>query len=151
MSDARLLSRRLDALLSAYIEIHDDVFGWSIRRIIPIPGMFKTIDFAGHEANLRAIADEIQKLAGSFGTLPHDGPYVCGALAAVQAYTHALNDAVARLQAICGRLKAKADGAPYPMREYNADVTAYRRSVKKYHSLGEGMNAAFSILSVQFA
>lgn len=151
MSDVRLRFRQLNELLSAYIEIHTDIFAGSIRCIMPIPGIFKRIDFAAHEANLKMIGNEIEGLAESFRSLPSEHPGTSQAVAAVHAYTHALKDAVAQLRAICVRVKAKADGLPYPMQEYRRDVRAYKRSVQEYYSLGEQMNAAFSILRVQFA
>ncbi len=148
MSDVRFHLLRLNELLSAYIGIQDDVFSRSIRRLIPIPGIFKRIDFAAHKANLKLIAEEVADTAQFFHKLRIDRPDVRQAIVTVQTYIKALHTAVTQLQTICCRLNAKADGGSYPAGDYNLDMAAYSKSVKEYYSFGDEMNAAFSILKL---
>lgn len=142
--------RQLHDLLSAFMDIHNDVFARSVRRLIPIPGIFKPIDFAGHAEDLAIIGTEIDTILRVFQSLEEEPRDVRQAIASVQAYSQALRDAVVRLQAICERLKAKAEGHDYAMDEYKADVAAYHRSTNTYDSLGDDMNAAFPFLLAWF-
>ena len=52
------LSWNTNDLLSQYVAIHDDVFKTSIRHIIPIPGIFKAIDFGEHLKKIENRSEE---------------------------------------------------------------------------------------------
>ena len=54
------LSWNTNDLLSQYVAIHDDVFKTSIRHIIPIPGIFKAIDFGEHLKKIENIIPELE-------------------------------------------------------------------------------------------
>ena len=43
------LAANVNDILSRYILIHDQIIKFSIRKLIPIPGLFKAIPFCTHE------------------------------------------------------------------------------------------------------
>ena len=44
-----MLAANVNDILSRYILIHDQIIKFSIRKLIPIPGLFKAIPFCTHE------------------------------------------------------------------------------------------------------
>lgn len=44
-------------ILTQYTKIHNDIFKSSLRRIIPIPGVFKAIDFGKHYGSLSELRE----------------------------------------------------------------------------------------------
>jgi hypothetical protein len=145
----------INDLLSAYVAIHDDVFSASWRRIVPIPGIFKAIDWKAHQSELHAIADSIEVKCSEVSALISNEPNsssVHNAGTACVRYCNALHDAVTKLHGICTRMLAKANGTtPYTAKQYNADFAEYQAAVDDYYSLGDAMNMASSVLRRYFA
>ena len=55
------LARRVAAILDEYVGLHDALYKFSMRHVIPIPGIFKPIDFGAFHAQLgRLTADLLQ-------------------------------------------------------------------------------------------
>ena len=50
-----MLAANVNDILSRYILIHDQIIKFSIRKLIPIPGLFKAIPFCTHENDLDAL------------------------------------------------------------------------------------------------
>ena len=47
----------VDNLLSKYLRIHNDIFKFSLRKSIPIRGIFKATDYANHFEELSSLAE----------------------------------------------------------------------------------------------
>ena len=62
MTEPIALAVQVNEILSKYIFIHDDIFKLSIRKLIPIPGIFKKIDFKTHYKNLGKLSKELIKI-----------------------------------------------------------------------------------------
>ena len=125
---------RANAILGKYVAIHDAIFKFSWRKTLPIPGLFKAIDFGAHCKDLGRLAS---KLAAISSALKAES----GSLEAYQ-YTAALLEAVQALREICGQLyeKSQGDVSTYSMAEYNANRKTYEGLVNKYVALGVALN-----------
>ena len=125
---------RANAILGKYVAIHDAIFKFSWRKTLPIPGLFKAIDFGAHCKDLGRLAS---KLAAISSALKAES----GSLEAYQ-YTAALLEAVQALREICGRFDEKSQGdlSKYPMAEYNANLKTYEGLMNKCQALGVALN-----------
>ncbi len=146
MDDIRSCLYLVDELLTAYVAIHDDVFKRSIRRLIPIPGLFKPLNHAAHVAELGLISEELVEVQNSLERLKPTNKAVLKEIDVFMQYTGALHDAVLALERICKQLSFKANGGAYSMQEYNADLATYHRLEDRYCSIGVRMNDAISVL-----
>ena len=125
---------RANAILGKYVAIHDAIFKFSWRKTLPIPGLFKAIDFGAHAKDLGRLAS---KLAAISSALKAESE----SLEAYQ-YTAALLEAVQALREICGRFyeKSQGDVSKYPMAEYNANLKTYEGLMNKCQALGVALN-----------
>lgn len=126
---------RLNAVFHEYAAIHDAIFKFSWRRALPIPGLFKPIDFGVHFKDLSRLAST---LAGTFSALKEDS----GALEGSHQYAASLLETVQALREICRRFYEKSQGhlGKYPMAEYNADLKTYEGLVNRCQELGVALN-----------
>ena len=144
------ISQNINSFLSQYIEIHDDIFKTSIRRIIPIPGIFKAIDFEGHLKKSESISNgfencqtEIKSLLVSLGD-------------SEQEYLNLLNDyaerlilTVSLLKVVLSALQAKSrsfKNSNYDWSNYKEDLARYEQSVSEYLEIGGDLNDMFQKL-----
>lgn len=126
-------------LLDRYIDIHNRTFKVSLRHLIPIPGIFKAIDFQQHFESLSFIKMDIEGVLQSIAR----SPWASTAFAqTVLEYGTALRDTVIQLREMCGKLFQKADGTlTYSKAEYNRDFAEYKRRIENYRVLGQRLNA----------
>ena len=122
----------VNGILSRYVAIHDEIFSFSWRKIIPIPGLFKAIEYPRHRDELGLLAAQLADVLDS----PADEclPLVFGH------YVDALLRTVIALRDLCSRLADKAEGDSYPMAQYNSDVASYKALVNEYLQLGAVLN-----------
>ncbi len=125
---------RANAIHGKYVAIHDAIFKFSWRKTLPIPGLFKAIDYEAHSKDLGRLAS---KLAAISSALKAES----GSLEAYQ-YTAALLEAVQALRQICRRYHEKNQGniSKYPMDEYNANLKTYEGLMNKCQALGVALN-----------
>ncbi len=126
---------RVNTILHEYAAIHDSIFKFSWRKALPIPGLFKPIDFGAHVKHLSRLAS---KLGAISSALKADSEPLAGS----REYAAALLKTVQALRDICGRFYEKSQGNPgaYPMAEYNADLKAYEGLVNRCQELGVALN-----------
>jgi hypothetical protein len=122
-------------ILERYVVIHDTIFKFSWRKAIPIPGIFKPIDYGQHAEELNALASALQQIIITIANKT-DIPDV------FQKFVAALFETIKFLRDICTRLYHKSEGdlQSYPMNEYKADMARYEDLVNRYHSLGSAVN-----------
>lgn len=125
---------RANAIHGKCVAIHDAIFKFSWRKTLPIPGLFKAIDYGAHSKDLGRLAS---KLAAISSALKAES----GSLEAYQ-YTAALLEAVQALRQICRRYHEKSQGNvnKYPMAEYNANLKTYEGLMNKCQALGVALN-----------
>lgn len=141
------LSWNVNNLLSQYIAIHDDVFETSIRNIIPIPGIFKAIDFGAYLQKTENIIPELENcdskikfLADNFSG--EEREY----LDLLSKYVGALIETVSCLKVVLGALYAKSQSfinSNYDWSNYKIDLAKYEQSVQDYLVVGGRLNDLF--------
>jgi hypothetical protein len=126
---------QVQAILDRYIVIHDKIFKFSLRKAIPIPGIFKPIDFGQHFRDLDSLASELEQVAICTSDRA-EVPEV------FQQYVNALLRTIQFLRDMCNRLYDKSEGdlQSYKMNQYKADVSEYEGLVEKYCLLGSELN-----------
>ena len=126
---------QLQWILDRYVVIHDKIFKFSLREVIPIPGLFKPIDFGQHSRELDHLISTLEQISTSTrnkGGFPD----------VFQQYVTALLKAMQFLRDICRQLYdvSQGDLKSYKMGLYKSDVTTYEGLVEKYLSLGLKLN-----------
>jgi hypothetical protein len=123
-----------DALLR-YVAVHNAIFKFSWRKMLPVPGLFKPIAYGQHESELSSIA---AILAENEHRLRErmEVPSI------FFDYTSALLQAVEALQNICVKLYGESQGAvgSYRYGRYRGDVAKYHSLSKRYQTLGAQIN-----------
>jgi hypothetical protein len=141
------LSWEVKDLLSQYVVIHDGIFKTSIRHIIPIPGIFKAIDFGAYFAKAENIILELENCDNKIKSLPdnfegQEREY----LDLLSRYTSALIETVIRLKIVLGALYAKSQSfanSSYNWSNYKNDLANYDKSVEGYLAIGGCLNELF--------
>jgi hypothetical protein len=149
------LAEDVNRTLTKYIRVHDDIFGasvWtSLRRAIPIPGIFQAIPYPQHAATLaqaRAALDEARQNLSYRGRRIPPGTLPSQFAAELGEYSEALNDSVSRLHEICTRFANQAAGGAGPTwTQYQGKLQEYDRSRRHYVVLGERLNRTYKSLS----
>lgn len=122
-------------ILEKYIVIHDKIFKFSWRKAIPIPGLFKPINYGQHADDLDFLASALEEIISKVEKKA-DVPDMF-----VQ-YITALFNTIKFLSHMCNRLyyKSQGDLQSYTLDQYNSDMAIYERLVDNYRSLGTELN-----------
>lgn len=142
--DVRQTAIRVNSLLNAYIAVHNDIFATGIRGLIPIPGIFKRIDYCRHEVTLANISAQLD-MCQSEAARGMSGGGPDGQLASVLfEYTRALNATVKQLEHMSTLLCRKMRGdKSYSLHAYKRDYDLYNQLVQGYLQHGAALNRAF--------
>jgi len=126
---------RINSLLHEYVAIHDAIFKFSWRKAVPIPGLFKPVDFGAHFKDLSKLASKLAAISSGLKEDP-------GALEGSHQYAVALLETIQALREICRRFYEKSQGhiGQYAMAEYNADLKIYEGLVNKCQEAGIALN-----------
>jgi hypothetical protein len=132
------LGRRVNTILTLYVEIHDGVIARPWWRSIPVPGLFKAIPFVRYEIQslklqhvLREIEDEVRTQYEE--ATPDERRF----LAALHQYSIELLKTITALIRVVVRLRAKSEGKPYDYSAFNTDWAAYNIPRRGIMSLGK--------------
>jgi len=122
-------------ILDRYIAIHDKIFKFSLRKAIPIPGIFKSIDYGQHFKELGSLVSALEQVADATSN-------GAGVPSVFQQYVTALLKTMQFLRDMCKQLHDKSQGdlQSYSMQQYKSDVAIYERLVEEYRSLGSALN-----------
>ncbi len=123
-------------ILIGYTAIHDKIFKVSLRKAIPIPGLFKSINYGQHFSELSSLVSALGQVVNS-ASKKADVPSL------FQQYVVALIKTMQFLRDMCKQLHDKSQGdlQSYTMHQYKSDVAMYERLVEEYRSLGSALNA----------
>jgi hypothetical protein len=132
-----LMHNALDVhkVLTRYIKVHNDIFKASVRRIIPIPGIFQSIDYRKHHDNLFELTQELEIIIPK--NLGND-EFAC----VLREFAQALYDTISTLREICKKLykKSQNESNAYPKKQYELDLKVYHSCERKHQILGERLN-----------
>jgi hypothetical protein len=132
-------------ILKEYVAVHDDIFAGGVvktlRRIIPIPGIFQAINFKAHAVTLALLAYSIDSIRTRV-TTQGGNTHLANTLSE---YCVALGTAVAQLRDIATRLASrKRDPNAYSQPSYRSDLARYENAVGRYREVGEQLNRSFA-------
>jgi hypothetical protein len=132
-----MLSLRADDHLRNYVAIHNELFEMSIKRLVPIPGFFQSIDFNRLLNDISQVATSVEEMLTELRFLLNRiGGAERDYVAALMVYIEALQETVKLLLNIIDRLKLKNDGERYGWSTYRRDLREYQRSVANYVTFG---------------
>lgn len=140
------LSWNVNDLLSQYVVIHDDIFKTSIRHAIPIPGIFKAIDFGAHLNKIENIIPELENCANKIRSVKNASGQEREYLDLLSEYTNALIETASRLKVVVGALYDKSQSfvnSNYDWKNYKSDLAKYEQSVRDYMAIGRRLNELF--------
>jgi hypothetical protein len=123
--------QRANQLLTIYIRCHDEIFGFSLRKIIPIPFLFKRINYSQLLLALSAVSGELEGIGSE--TVESEPQ-------SFQEYVQALHKTVEALSKICLKMMSKINGADYSAEAYSLDVEMYNRLAENYYAIGGKLN-----------
>ena len=141
------VSWKVHDLLSEYVRIHDKAFKTSIRHAMPIPGIFKAIDFGVLEQEAMALLPKFQNSKAEIDVLlPNYEGAEMQYLELLSEYAEALINTVNHLVVVLSALYAKSQGfvnSNYDWKNYKSDLAQYEKSVKNYQVIGRKLNEFF--------
>jgi hypothetical protein len=138
---------RINELLCEYVNVHDDFFSrrFSIREIIPIPFIFKPIDYSIPVDKLDRIIEQLTETRHEMEAYSEENglgkhPFYITATR----YVSLLCKAVKKLRDIQYKLHLKAQGeGSYSYKEYNKELDLYQLEVFGYSEFGNEFNKEF--------
>jgi hypothetical protein len=143
--ELKLIAVQVDGLLSRYIEINDAIFKFSWRKIIPLPFVFKPIDFgqlhylAGEilsqlfvcDQQLRMLREDLTENEGLFADC-------------LSEYCSTLIETVSLLKGITYQLNLKSERPEeYSLTEYQLQSRLYHDAVDKYTAMGDQLDELY--------
>lgn len=150
MQQITLLAYQVNDILSRYIVVHNAIFKFSIRKLLPISGLFEAIDYGSHHHELDDLHSDLAGILVAIPDVRTSQPASSSReafLVTLAEHTDALSDSIAKLRDMCGHLYRKSQGATdYSWGTYRRDVKAYEASVLHYMALGEHLNSLWAQL-----
>ncbi|WP_342480260.1 hypothetical protein NST07_23525 [Paenibacillus sp. FSL L8-0340] len=145
MSSLIAIARNLNDSLTDYTNIHDEIFKKSIRNSIPIPFLFKAINFQELEQRLQSIHNDLSRYKTQVNDIRQSGSEAAAKCNIFIEYVDKLMYAVQLLHGITHNLLLKSEvDSSYKLNEHTELVKRYEKAVDEYYSLGEKMNSVFS-------
>lgn len=133
---------KINNLLSKYIIIHDEVFKFSWRKIIPLPFIFKTMNFLDlHEKaneimnNLKQCNDAVNRILSEASDQESRFAYF------LSEYCLSLINTVSRLKGMLYQLYLKSENSgDYNLLKHNSLSAEYKKAVREYQNMGARLN-----------
>ena len=136
--------------LADFITIHDDIFATSLlrslRRIIPIVGVYRPIPYRQYASKAIVLREEIASSASECADVEHcTVSYEQQAIRVLARYCEAFGLALDGLHAICDGLACQVERQAGPsFSEYNASVAKYEDYRTSSMVLGAELNSALA-------
>lgn len=122
-------------ILEEYIKVHNHIFKFSLRRVMPIPGIFQAIDYGSHCQTLDSLKKRLEDALLSL----EDADASDSLLAQ---HAQALLETISCFRHMCGNLYEKSQAYPnaYSKLQYKQDLETYKSNVIRYKALGIRLN-----------
>lgn len=136
----------VNELLSRYTKIHDCVFKFSWREIIPLPFFFKKIDFKGLHTQATQLLHELENCNQRINNLIEDIAQKESRFAHfLSEYCMTLIETISILKGILYQLYLKSENSnEYSLSEHNKKINLYKGAIDKYTSMGSRLNELYS-------
>jgi len=122
-------------ILKQYAAIHDDVFGFSLKKAIPLPFLFKAIDFEQSSIKSGEFVLEMEKLKERLHELKSEAPQSEFADILLEFCTSII-EAISLLKEITQQLDLKDKKmAGYTLEQHKQLVDSYSESAEQYRSI----------------
>lgn len=140
------IALKINNLLSEYIIIHDEVFKFSWRKIIPLPFIFKAINFHDlHEKadkvlnNLEQCNDDLSRILSEVSDKESRFAHF------LSEYCLVLTNTVSLLKEMLYQLYLKSENSgDYNLSKHNSLSKEYDEAVRKYYSMGNRLNELYT-------
>lgn len=145
-NELKSIAIKVNDLLSRYIGIHDVVFKFSWRKIIPLPFIFKTTDFNSLHIQAKQIFSELETCHEQIDDLIEKTAHKESRFAHfLSEYCISLIETVSLLKKILYQLYLKSqDSKEYGLGEYNKQCNLYKKAVNKYSNMGGRLNELYA-------
>ena len=140
------IALKINNLLSEYIIIHDEVFKFSWRKIIPLPFIFKAINFHDlHEKadkvlnNLEQCNDDLSRILSEVSDKESRFAHF------LSEYCLVLTNTVSLLKEMLYQLYLKSENSgDYILSKHNSLSKEYDEAVRKYYNMGNRLNELYT-------
>ncbi|OGZ31685.1 MAG: hypothetical protein A3H02_01295 [Candidatus Niyogibacteria bacterium RIFCSPLOWO2_12_FULL_41_13] len=140
----------LENVTTRYLDVHRNLFKFSLRRILPIPGLFEKIDYQALLVELQDIKSHLivemsrlkrTGLAAADVITENDKSFLSTSLS----YTKKIIEAIVCLIGIIEKLHKKTLGdRTYTRQQYQTEVSSWERLDKEATSLYDQMARAYN-------
>lgn len=136
------IALKINKLLSEYIIIHDEVFKFSWRKVIPLPFIFKAIDFRDLHKRAGEIISDLRQCNNDISEILNEVPDKENRFAQfLSKYCLVLINTVSILKEILHQLYLKSENSgDYSPSKHNNLSKEYDEAVKKYYAMGNRLN-----------
>ena len=144
------LAHQVAEIHSRYIVIHDGVFSFSIRRILPLSHT-TDVDYCAYEKVLDNLQVELKDIQVAVTHLKSADLVKTSAVefrTVLEDYIIALSDTMDKLHLICARLcqDGRQGISSYSTTRLNLDKMAYDELIQRYKRLGRRLNRLLATL-----
>ncbi len=145
------LAHQVAEIHGRYIEIHNTVFGFSIRQILSLTQTSDDIDYCAHEETLGDLRTQLKSIQTAVVGLNKTDLVKTSGMKfriVLKDYIVAFLDTIDRLQFICARLcqEDSNERTQYSTTRLNLDKMAYDESIQRYKKLGRRLNRLLAAL-----
>lgn len=127
-----------------YASIYNDCYKFSLRKIVPLPFIFKKIDYKGHSDKLSRILKELKRIEFKMEYIMKKNKkdiQKAGLRDLVNMLTEYVRDfwmLVSKLESIIDRLSQQAEGEmKFPSWEYSRMLDEYQREIRIFNTTRE--------------
>lgn len=145
-NELKAIAIGINDLLKGYVEIHNAVFRFSWRRMIPLPFIFEAIDFDDLRSRAKHILSELETCNQRIDSLIGETAQKESRFAHfLSEYCMALIETVCLLKKILYQLCLRSENSnEYRLSEYNSQCNLYKEAVNKYTTMGGRLNELYS-------
>lgn len=137
---------KINNLLSEYVIIHDEVFKFSWRKIIPLPFIFKAINFHDLHEKAAKILTNLEQCNDDVSRMLSEAPDQESRFAHfLSEYCLTLTNTVSLLKEMLCQLYLKSENSgDYNLSKHNSLSKEYDEAIKKYYSMGNRLNELYA-------
>jgi len=133
-------------LLKDYTHLHDEVFAadmlLNIRRVLPIPLLFKPIPYDSIIEESTILMSELEMVMSNLKACEFEIKFTVDRdlLDTFKSYVQVLYIAIERFKDLCGNLNGKIYKKKYKRKSYQQELDDYYKSIEDYMKIGAKLN-----------